>query len=299
MDQLHWFLMLPGITDRDLFGFEADGWSLTYRDPAMGMLGIVPAAGGTPATLDDARWLADVVAFDHDAPIGVSPAWKGVWPNQSPMDATASKVTQPIQPFEGSATAYYWEHIGMSYVAVAELRFNGSYQLRYSGEEGDPQTNFTERFRNREELIALYGMAARQVDPLAEYLLLYRILEAGDNGNGKSFLAKRLPDLRDGDFGRLWVAPDSAVGAESAVNAFEIYRQRALRELDRLETVGVTDLAGHLYGLRNAVAHGRRDSLFGRDTDRTDEAQRALPIVKLMARMIVEPPSWAPGPSSA
>ena len=69
-DDLRWFVVFNGIADANLWGFDADGWRLRHGDPAAGMLGILPEAeGGARATLDDALWLADALAFDHDAPV--------------------------------------------------------------------------------------------------------------------------------------------------------------------------------------------------------------------------------------
>ena len=73
-ENLRWFLVLNGIADAWMWGFDADRWQLRFDNPAMGTLGILPAPGDPVATLSDALWLADVVAFDHDAPVGVSPA---------------------------------------------------------------------------------------------------------------------------------------------------------------------------------------------------------------------------------
>lgn len=130
---------------------------------------------------------------------------------------------QPIYPFTEAQTGYYWEHVNLSYVAVAELRFNGSYELRYDVEEDGPSTNFSTRFSGREDRVALYAMAARQPDPLSEYLLLYRILEAADSSNGKSFIASHLDELGGHDFGRLWVSRDAAINTTERVNAFDVY----------------------------------------------------------------------------
>jgi hypothetical protein len=135
---LRWFLVFNGIADRWLGPFEADGWQLIYGDPAYGMLGILPADGGKAATIDDARWLADVAAFDHDAPVGISPAVEGVFPDAVPGDPAAAPPLQPIQPFEGPWTMSYWQWANAAYAAAAELRFNGSYVIRYDDETGGP-----------------------------------------------------------------------------------------------------------------------------------------------------------------
>jgi hypothetical protein len=284
---VRWFLVFNGIADRWLGPFEADGWQLIYRDPACGMLGILPADGGNAATIDDARWLADVAAFDHDAPIGISPAVQGVFPDAVPGDPAAAPPLQPIQPFEGPWTMSYWQWANAAYAAAAELRFNGSYVIRYDNETGAPDTCFATRFAGREELVGLYAMAARQAYLLAEYLCLYRVLEAADNGNGKEHVANELPSLRTTDFGELRVVGDD-LSYETAPNAFEVFRDRAENELKRLAANGVDDVPAYLYSIRNSLAHGKRDLLTARHAARFADAARALPIVKLLARRAVE-----------
>jgi hypothetical protein len=288
LHDLHWFVVFNGIADRWLWGFDADGWRLLYDDPAMGCLGILPLNGNSPATLEDARWLADVFAFDHDAPVGISPAWQGEPANLIPIDAAAHPVIQPVCPFPESMTKWYWESLNMSLGAAADLRFNGSYVIRYEDEARAPSTDFSSRFAGREQWVALYAMAARQPDPLSEYLCMYRVLEAADHGNGKGFSAANLPLIGGHDFGHLKLIAD-VLEDVPAVDGFEIYKRRALTELRRLKDAGVNDVPSYLYRIRNSLAHGRRGILTDRHHDRSIAAGHALPIVKLLARIAIEP----------
>jgi hypothetical protein len=286
---LRWFVVFNGIADAWLWGFDADGWRLRHGDPAMGALGILPQPGGQVATLDDAWWLADVLAYDHDAPVGVAPAWDGVFPSAVPRDRAAAPPLQPIhQLAEGQMDAWYWQSLAQAYGAVADLRFANSYVLRYDGEDGDPGTRFQERFAGKEELVGLYAMAARQADVLAEYLCLYRVLEAADGRNGKVFISGAVQSLASQDFGELWVIGGDLT-FESAENAFATYQTRALQEIAALRQQGVADVSDHLYRLRNSLAHGKKDVLSSPRSQRFELAVRALPIVKLLARMAVEP----------
>jgi hypothetical protein len=159
---LRWFLVFNGIADRWLGPFEADGWQLIYRDPAYGMLGILPADGGQAATIDDARRLADVAAFDHDAPVGISPAVEGVFSDAVPGDPAAAPPLQPIQPFEGPWTMSYWQWANVAYAAAAELRFNGSYVIRYDDETGraKARVEWHEPQRRSDRLASRHGVTA-------------------------------------------------------------------------------------------------------------------------------------------
>ena len=148
-----------------------------------------------PSTIEDARWLADALAFDHDAPVGISPAFDGVWPDARPKDPAAHPAIEPVEPFGTAMTLHYWTSINQGYAAAAELRFNGSYVIRYDGEKDAPSTDFSCRFTGRKEWVGLYAMAARQPDPLAEYLCLYRVLEAMDKTNGKACAGGVMPLL--------------------------------------------------------------------------------------------------------
>lgn len=291
-DDLRWFVVFNGIADAWLWGFDADGWRLRHGDPANGMLGILPEVDGAPvATLDDALWLADALAFDHDAPVGVRPAVTGVWPNVEPKDAAAIPPAQPVDPLTGPLVTWYWESLSAAHGAAADLRFNGSYAIRYESDFQDPGANFSDRFNDRETLLAIYAMAARQADLLAEYLCLYRVLEGADGTNGKDFAANELPHVLDRDYGVLRVISDWwHEGRFLWTNAFDLYKYRARLELDRLAATGVADVPERLYRIRNSLAHGKTDVLAGGHGAGFDAAARALPIVKLLARVAVEPP---------
>ena len=280
-----WLLALNGSSDRYIWNFEADGWRLRCEQPAYGTLGILPFEGRPPATLDDARWLADVFAFDHDAPIGVIPAMA----DGHPKDPEALPVSEPVHSL-GEWTRQYWNWLNAAFAAVAENRFNGTFVLRYDEDDDSaPRLDFSERFKDLEELVGLYAMAARQADILSEFLLLYRLLEAADGANGTQFVARNISQLRHHDFGTLIVIDDLTLGPGRAPNAFEVYRARALEELDHLESERVLDVAQYLYQIRNSLAHGKARGLHPRHPARFAEAAHALPIVKLLARIAVEP----------
>lgn len=290
-DDLRWLIVLNGPADRWVWPFAADGWRLCHGSPANGMLGILPMQpGGAVATLDDALWLADAIAFDHDAPVGISPAVSGTWENAVPKDLAGVPSVQPIHPIGDGLSLSYWQALNESYAGASDLRFNGSYVLRYGEEEDPPDpligADFTQRFAGREERVSLYAMAARQVDLLMEYLCLYRVLESADGSNGKKFIGSTLHRIERYDFGVLRV-----VGFDmkytTAPNAFEVYKERALREMASLSAQHV-DVATHLYRLRNSLAHGKHDVLVSDRGSRFEQAARALPIVKLLARIAVE-----------
>jgi hypothetical protein len=290
-DDVRWLVVFNGIADAWLWGFDADGWCLRHGDPAMGTLGILPVGGGALATLEDALWLADVLAYDHDAPVGVSPAMEGVLPDARTKDPVAEPIAQPIHPLKGGWAWAYWQSLNGAYGAAAELRFSGSYVVRYDDEEDAPATDFSRRFAGREELVGLYAMAARQADLLSEYLCLYRVLEAADTGNGTLFASQALSQLAATDFGVLKIIGIDG-RYDTAPNAFDVYKQHALQEMAALAADG-QDAPPYLYGIRNSIAHGKHNIVTGHSGERFERAARALPVVKLLARMAVEPTAVA------
>ena len=218
-NDLRWLVVFNGIADAWLWGFDADDWQLRHGDPAMGTLGILPRPVRTDlATFDDALRLADVLAFDHDAPVGVQPAVDGIFPHAVPKDDSAVALSQPVQPNQAMDLFYYWQTLNQCYGTAAELRFNGSYVIRYDDEDAAaPSTDFATRFSGREELVALYAMATRQADILSEYLCLYRVLEAADGANGTGSSARALAKLHKARRAVYQLAPQLDAGAGAHV----------------------------------------------------------------------------------
>ncbi len=181
---------------------------------------------------------------------------------------------------------YYCESVNTAYGAAAELRFpSGSYLIRYDDEGGSPSTHLRSRFEGRTELVSLDAMAARQADLLSEYLCLYRILEAADGANGKTFASNMPPALQEAEFGTLLVM-DDLLEDDEGTNLLETYRTAALAEVHRLGDA-VEDVSTYLYRIRNGLAHGKTNLVT--PTTRFADAARALPVVKLLARLAVEP----------
>jgi len=280
-----WFVVFAGIADAYLWGFDVDRrWRLRHGNPARGSLAILPMRRrAARASLEDAVWIADCLAFDHDAPVGVSP---------SASNRGTRFPHQPVISLSGhDAADWYFDNLLGAFAVAAEIRFGASYCVRYGLEQDRaPGTDFSTRFAGREALVSLYAMACRQADVMTEFLCLYRILEAADRGNGTAFAVAHLDSVAKHDFGVLRVIPHGR--PDEWRNAFDVYRQRALDEMDRLRgarALTPEGIASHLSGLRNSLAHGRtatRVADFGPDVE---EVAAALPIVKLLARMAIEP----------
>lgn len=277
-----WFIAFPGIADAFLWGFDVDStWRLDHGNPAGGTLAILPATPrGRRATFSEAIRIADCIAFDHDAPIGLLP---------SASNRRTSFPHRPIVEMPVDAALWYFDDLLKAFYAAAEIRFGEPYCIRYGlTEDRPPSTDFRTRFAGRQHLVSLYAMAARQADVLSEYLCLYRLLEARDASNGKTFAAASLASIGSHDFGVLRVY--RSLEDDDWLNAFEVYRKRAKRELARLRRGGImtpSEVAAHLYAIRNSLAHGA-SSVRVSDFDATvREVSRALSVVKLLARLAV------------
>ena len=99
----------------------------------------------------------------------------------------------------------------------------------------------------------------------------------------------RLGEHRKARRVQLWelriVGPDDKY--ETAINAFEVYRRQALDEIAYVKAAG-DDVVDRLYRIRNSLAHGKVDVLVADDGEPFSAALRALPIVKLLARMAID-----------
>lgn len=279
-----WFVVFPGLADAWLWGFDVEGkWRLRHGSPARSALAMLPMDDDGPlATLEDTVWLADCLAFDHDAPVGVRP---------TSTNPDARFPYNPVHPLPGDDTAFwYFDNLLGAFSAAAEARFGDSYCLRYNDEVGSPATDFSQRFAGREQHVTLYAMATRQADVLTEYLCLYRVLEAADGGKGVTFVSQELDSALSRDFGVLRVIPQ--LRHDEWTNAFEVYRGRASLKLQQLRSAGAMsdeDIANYLYALRNSLAHGKRGPRVSDFGTSAEEAASALSIVKLLARIAVEP----------
>src|SRR5271157_4298934 len=131
--KVDWFLDL-GFADSALFGLDVDQrWRLLMGDPAGGSLGVCPIRkNGRRATLTDVVWLSDCIAYDHDSPVGITPA----------MDNTRARFPyRPVVPMYGGVDAHkdwYFGQLSMTYTLIAELRFGGDTLIPRYGDDHAP-----------------------------------------------------------------------------------------------------------------------------------------------------------------
>lgn len=258
--------------------FETEGrWFMQHGSPGAFLIP-VPLGDEPPMDLGTAVFVADCMSVDHDSPVVVRSAADNPAEEMAPIE--------PLFPSTPEADArMYSELLGEALGDALEMRVGfGSFALRYQVQ--DPLAHFTTRLSGVEEAVGLYAMATRQVDVLGEYLCLYRLLEWPEKDNGKRYIERHLETLRRHDFG---VLDAYAYHAEAPINVFEVYRGRALARIDAQRASGKSDseIAAHLYSIRNSLAHGKKDFLVGRTVD-VAEVGREVPIVKMLARLVVD-----------
>ncbi|CCK24635.1 hypothetical protein BN159_0256 [Streptomyces davaonensis JCM 4913] len=203
----------------------------------------------TVPSLEDVLFMADCIAFDHDSPTVVAPL-------QEPAAAPYEPIghDRPWLP----ANHTYRDILASVAEQAHEIRYTDMLRLRYST-SGDPLTRFSHRFAGRVEPLALYAMVIRHVDLLAEYMGLFRVLEAPRGSNGLDFITGHLDSLEGYDFGRLVTVPAFLPEqAEEPVEVFSVLKERALGRMEALVTAGI-DTARHLYAIRNGLAQGKKD----------------------------------------
>lgn len=278
----HFLIACVGMADAWMWSFEADNkWLMVHGTPGAGL---VPfrLRGDDPASLEEVLFLANCISFDHDMPTVVRPS--------ATTPAAEIPLIDPIVLPRGErAGLWYYDALEQALMVAWDVGVGDAVELRYD-DDHEHLTRFEDRFANSLEPLALYAMATRQVDIMGEYLCLYRVVEWPNQDNGVSFITDRLADLRDYDFGRL-----NAFEAitHRATEVFDVYRERALKRIDDLRSSGMDtrDIAEHLYGIRNGLAHGRRGKsriVLGDFGDSVTNVGADLPVIKLLGRIAVE-----------
>ena len=245
-----------------------DGWEESWD-------GFARSLPGDTASFDEAVMLANCISYDHEVPTVVQPIWEG----RAPSYDAVGFPRKWIDPGKSYADAL----IAASEAAV-DVRFTDCLQFRYPD---DTLNEFDRRFRGQAQPLAMYGMALRQVDLLAEYLCLYRICEWADGKNGVKFINDNVDAIATHDFGELWLEHLTLERERPKRNVFEEYQERAVGRLEALRTAGEEDIGRYLYGYRNGLAHGKSDLLvqdFGASVDRVAQE---LPLLRLVCRLAI------------
>jgi len=278
----HYLIRCPGMADALMASFTAgDRWLVRHGSPGQALVPFL-RDGTSAVSLEEALFLADCVAYDHDTPTLVGPTGWGPEANIVPV--------RPVVPQPGERSSqFYYDALETALGAAADIRVGDPVELRYGPEE-DPMADFVRRFAVAAEPLAMYAMATRQVDILAEYLCLYRVLEWPNKDNGRAFIESHLKAVTTYDFGDLHAVTFNPLLSTQPTAVFSAYQDRASIRIRRLENLGLSParIAAHLTDIRNAIAHGKSGVLTTDLGVSTADIGADLSLVKLLARLVIE-----------
>lgn len=245
----------------------------------------VHSARGAVRSTARTAFFANVLAYVHDAPVGLLPV------HGKPLMRSAFGQEQGHHAsYQRLAHIHDLVHEGRVGVAA-------TYDFKWRTGGGEClDVPVSTAYGAATDLLAMYATALRQHDPLSEFLHYYRVLEAIDGANGKRWVEARLPTLAMHDFGRLFVQPDDPPRRRSR-DLFAHYRRQAIRRRDQLVAEGA-DIAVHLYhNLRCGIAHGKAGVKTFDFGPNVEEVTRDLVLAKMLARMAIDGRVSAPRPT--
>lgn len=273
-------IAMVGMYSDDVHNVTLDGKHRLYQLHPTYELALLTPRGADKPSFSKVVFFSNCLAYLHDAPVF---AWPGK-PNRrcwvSPIDA--GKHAKPDA---------YWQNLLSAFELVHCTKYAWySYHFRWPGYEAPVDLPLTLRYGRADREIALYATAARQLDPLAEFLSYYRVIESVDTGNGKSWLSANLSRIADFDFGMLDMTDQELQSVPYQRNAFNAYRRRAAARLRVLSRrLGVVQIPRYLYNeVRCGVSHGRHDTKVFDFDSVAAEITKDIPILKLAARIAVE-----------
>jgi len=121
--------------------------------------------------------------------------------------------------------------------------------------------DYSKKYSNVAELLQLYAMALRQIEPLYEFLEYCKILENCLGSSSKSswieYVANNLDNIEKFDFGYIEI---SDILGQNKKNLMEWYKKRAVERIRELKKkMNVEKIAEYFYvENRCGIAHGVR-----------------------------------------
>jgi hypothetical protein len=225
-------------------------------------------------------FLADCLSFDHEFPTGIRP-------HAGSRAAERPPVEPLVHASHPRAGLDYYDTLWEAFGAAQSARMGSGVYLRYDTDDERSLTDYSTRFASTRAALALYAMALRQVDWLSEYLCLYRVLETTGR-HGRPGIVEGLDRLGTHDFGRLLAygpEPD-----DPPVDVFGRYQQRALHRVAELRSAGNDNggIAKRLWEIRTQIAHGAYNTLNSHNATDVVSVGADLPVVRLLARAVVD-----------
>lgn len=246
-------------------------------------LAITPPIGTNHPTFEKFVFYTNCLAYEHDLPAFICPV----------------KRKALIQPIEKGRNEYindsFFDSFGMACEAIKSIRLGplGYVYFRWPGFEREIDLLYTKKYSKVKKELSLYSTALRQIDPLSEFLDYYRVIERISGADGKDWILNNLSRLKSYNFGFLKfgsvVSPRIRKYSRS-INAFSVYRRRALARLRKLtRQFAGNRVAEYFYvGNRCGIAHGKRNIKeydFGYNIEMISKDNY---ILKLLCRMGIE-----------
>lgn len=271
---------------------------------------ILPSNVKDPPTYSDTAFYADCIAFEHEFAALAVPAKKTLTKDELPWDLLARRK-------DIDSVQFYIDWLREGFEIANRINFGMErhviFKYDWYHSDRDPEVPvhipWTATFGNVRTAIHLYNAALRQVDPLSQYLCLYRVIENVASNNGKAWVTTALAgtldyavpiqcarergtDLRKIIGAKVYslMRKERLASDVRYFNILEVTRARAVRRLNDLRNNGTSDsnIADRLYAEnRCGIAHGKkiRQHDFSEDFR---EVVRDLPLIRFLARLAIE-----------
>ncbi len=298
-------IVVCGLNAEQADGLVIDDRVVLHNDHPSGILWTLPLVKSPQVTLEDALFWADCLAYLHDSPAFVRPAfeeferYKYRYVNGGTQqgavltlvdEARDSVSYRPIKPFQpGTLEQTFFIRDYLHCLEMArESRHGPLTFVDFNQRHGD-QLPLRDLYSVAARSIHLYAVGLRQMDHSSEYLCYYRAIESHTGNNGKRWIGESLRDLKSLTEDRIFVHHSEYPGADP-VDAIAFYMFRAQERIDEL-LIKWRDPAGvakYLYNTnRCGLAHGHHIVPVNFDSSYFELAADVC-VVKLLARLAVE-----------
>ena len=251
---IYYELQFEGLLENAVFSL-IDNKYLILQDHPDNTLLLLFEKGKKRDSFEEALFFIDCLSFEHDLPGFL------IHPKQIPYNPLYKH--QNNKKFLNNC---YVDSMLSGFHAIKDLKLGPMeyvvFRWKYKDGKG-LNLPYTQKYGNVKKEISLYSHALKQLDPLAEFLFFYRVIECLDGGNGNKFINNNLNRIDKYDFGFLELGINAGVERQKRrINLFSRYRKRAMLRIKELNKRSL-DIPKHLYKTnRCGIAHGRSDLLF-------------------------------------
>jgi hypothetical protein len=275
-----------GLASDQVFGVVIDNKVALEQIHPTYSLALLPLTDDITISYEDALFYADCFAYEHEIPVIAYPK-KWQIEIEFLLDKRCRRDTRKtyLQDLVGALENIISTRFGP--LGFVDFRTD---ILKYPSKTGKPFAclSYSEKYKFVSKEIHLYSFALRQIDPLAEFLCYYRVIESASKSNGLNWLEQNLGRLKFVRFGML-PAGQADNNRKRSINLFTALRHRAaIRMRELLKTMTYEDVAKRFYYTnRCGIAHGHSIRRADFSTD-FREVYLDCFVIKIMARLIIE-----------